>query len=58
MTVYPALLERAGFRDVVRHRPSVDEALAVADPDLVASRPWSAERAGPPLVITKALAAS
>ncbi|MFE1829803.1 class I SAM-dependent methyltransferase [Streptomyces yangpuensis] len=57
VTVYPALLERAGFRDVVRHRPSVDEALSVADPDLVASRPWSAERAGPPLVITKALAA-
>ncbi|MFC9816677.1 class I SAM-dependent methyltransferase [Streptomyces virginiae] len=55
--LHPALLERARFRDVVQHRPSVDEALAVADPDLVAARPWSAERAAPPLVITTALAA-
>ncbi|MEC4575369.1 class I SAM-dependent methyltransferase [Streptomyces virginiae] len=55
--LHPALLERARFRDVVQHRPSVDEALAVAAPDLVAARPWSAERAAPPLVITTALAA-
>ncbi|WP_030712136.1 class I SAM-dependent methyltransferase [Streptomyces sp. NRRL F-2580] len=54
---FPALLERAGFRDVVQHRPTVDEALTVADPDLAAGRPWSAERARPPLVITTALAA-
>ncbi|KJY17379.1 MULTISPECIES: class I SAM-dependent methyltransferase [Streptomyces] len=55
--LYPALLEHARFRDVAQHRPTVDEAVAVADPDLVAARPWPAERAGPPLVITTALAA-
>ncbi|KOU71977.1 class I SAM-dependent methyltransferase [Streptomyces virginiae] len=55
--LYPTLLERARFRDVAQHRPTVDEAVAVADPDLVAARPWPAERAGPPLVITTALAA-
>ncbi|WP_030842898.1 class I SAM-dependent methyltransferase [Streptomyces sp. NRRL F-4474] len=55
--LYPALLERARFRDVVQHRPSVQEALTVADPDLVAARPWSAERARPPLVVTTAVAA-
>ncbi|WP_404952815.1 class I SAM-dependent methyltransferase [Streptomyces sp. 147326] len=54
---YPGLLERAGFRDVVQHRPTVDEAPAVADPDLAASRAWQAERERPPLVITRALAA-
>ncbi|MEU9160885.1 methyltransferase domain-containing protein [Streptomyces sp. NPDC048424] len=54
---FPALLERAGFRDVVQHRPTVDEALTVADPDLAAGRAWSAERERPPLVITTALAA-
>ncbi|MER5930843.1 hypothetical protein [Streptomyces sp. NPDC002054] len=50
----PALLERAGFGEVVRHRPTFDEALA--DPDLVRSRPWTAERARPPLVVTTATA--
>ncbi|WP_181382849.1 class I SAM-dependent methyltransferase [Streptomyces sp. CG 926] len=53
----PPLLERAGFRDVVQHRPTVDEARTVADPDLFTGRAWSAERAAPPLVITTALAA-
>ncbi|MGW3321544.1 class I SAM-dependent methyltransferase [Streptomyces virginiae] len=53
----PPLLERAGFRDVVQHRPTVDEALTVADADFAAGRAWSAERAAPPLVITTALAA-
>ncbi|WP_406116687.1 class I SAM-dependent methyltransferase [Streptomyces virginiae] len=52
----PPLLERAGFRDVVQHRPTVDEALTVADADFAAGRAWSAERASPPLVITTALA--
>ncbi|MEV8533763.1 class I SAM-dependent methyltransferase [Streptomyces sp. NPDC051211] len=54
--LFPALLERAGFRDVVQHRPTVDEALALADAELVRSRTWSAERAEPPLVITTGLA--
>ncbi|WP_405834503.1 class I SAM-dependent methyltransferase [Streptomyces sp. NBC_00105] len=54
---YPGLLERAGFRDVVQHRPTVDEALTVADPDLAAGRAWQAERERPPLVITSALVA-
>lgn len=54
---YPPLLERAGFRDVVQHHPSVEEAASVADPELVRSRPWTAERERPPLVITTALAA-
>ncbi|MEU7725602.1 methyltransferase domain-containing protein [Streptomyces sp. NPDC040724] len=54
---YPGLLESAGFRDVVQHRPTVDEALTVADPDLAAGRAWQAERERPPLVITRALAA-
>ncbi|THA86933.1 class I SAM-dependent methyltransferase [Streptomyces sp. A0592] len=55
--LYPELLERAGFRDTGQHRPTVEEALTVADPDLVAARPWSAERAKPPLVVTTAIAA-
>lgn len=56
---YPPLLERAGFANLVQHRPTVDEALGVpglVDPDLAAGRTWSAERAKPPLVITTALA--
>ncbi|MEU8777665.1 class I SAM-dependent methyltransferase [Streptomyces sp. NPDC048606] len=54
---HPALLERAGFSGVVQHRPTVAEAAAVADPDLVRGRPWTAERERPPLVITTAFAA-
>nr|WSX48181.1 class I SAM-dependent methyltransferase [Streptomyces sp. NBC_00974] len=54
--VYPPLLERAGFRDVVQHRPTVDEALGLVDAEFAAARTWSAERARPPLVITTALA--
>lgn len=54
--MYPALLERAGFRDVSRHRPTVDEALALVDTGFAAGHTWSAERADPPLVITTALA--
>ncbi|WP_405792241.1 methyltransferase domain-containing protein [Streptomyces sp. NBC_00029] len=54
--VLPALLERAGFRDVVQHRPTVEEALTVADAGFATGRAWSAERARPPLVITTALA--
>lgn len=57
VAVIPALLERTGFRGVVQQRPSVDEALALADPELANSRTWSAERARPPLVITSASAA-
>ncbi|WP_133895763.1 class I SAM-dependent methyltransferase [Streptomyces sp. KS 21] len=53
----PALLERARFRDVTQRRPTVDEALSVADPALVQRYGWAAERAEPPLVITSALAA-
>ncbi|MET9887787.1 class I SAM-dependent methyltransferase [Streptomyces sp. NPDC006430] len=52
----PSLLERTGFRDVVQHRPTVDEALVRADPALVQRYAWAAERAEPPLVITSALA--
>ncbi|MDA5282310.1 class I SAM-dependent methyltransferase [Streptomyces sp. Isolate_45] len=52
----PGLLERAGFGDVAQHRPTVDEASAVADPDLVRSRRWRAERVAPPLVVTTAAA--
>ncbi|WP_030761907.1 class I SAM-dependent methyltransferase [Streptomyces sp. NRRL F-2664] len=55
--LHPRLLERAGFRHAVQHRPTVDEAHGVAAPDLVRGRPWSAERARPPLVITTAAAA-
>ncbi|WP_405526154.1 class I SAM-dependent methyltransferase [Streptomyces avidinii] len=53
----PALLERAGFRGAAQHRPTVAEAMTVADADFAAGRPWSAERARPPLVITTASAA-
>nr|WSW41718.1 class I SAM-dependent methyltransferase [Streptomyces sp. NBC_01001] len=53
----PALLERARFRDATQHRPTVDKALAIADPALVQRYAWAAERAEPPLVITSALAA-
>ncbi|MFI5863827.1 class I SAM-dependent methyltransferase [Streptomyces sp. NPDC051546] len=56
---YPALLERAGFGDLVQHRPTVDEALALpglVPPVLTAGRTWSAERSRPPLVITTAVA--
>ncbi|MFJ7589294.1 class I SAM-dependent methyltransferase [Streptomyces sp. NPDC097617] len=52
----PDLLERAGFRDAAQHRPTVAEALTVADTDFAAGRPWTAERARPPLVITTASA--
>ncbi|MEV6954396.1 class I SAM-dependent methyltransferase [Streptomyces sp. NPDC051183] len=54
--LYPTLLERAGFRDIVQHRPTVAEALGLADPGLARGRPWSAERERPPLVITTASA--
>ncbi|MFJ7271028.1 class I SAM-dependent methyltransferase [Streptomyces sp. NPDC099050] len=56
---YPALLERAGFTLLVQHRPTVEEALGIpglVDQDLAAGRGWEAERAGPPLVITTAVA--
>ncbi|MFJ8014885.1 class I SAM-dependent methyltransferase [Streptomyces sp. NPDC096339] len=53
----PVLLASARFRDVVQHRPTVDEALTVADPEFVRSRAWPAERARPPLVVTTASAA-
>ncbi|QES46727.1 hypothetical protein DEJ50_01500 [Streptomyces venezuelae] len=53
----PGLLEDAGFGEVAGHRPSVDEALVLADPDLVRSRPWTAERTRPPLVVITATAA-
>lgn len=52
----PPLLERAGFRNVVQHRPTVEEAFGVVDAEFAASRTWSAERANPPLVITTAFA--
>ncbi|WP_079407516.1 class I SAM-dependent methyltransferase [Streptomyces sp. 3211] len=55
--LFPALLERAGFRDAAQHRPTVAEALTVADAGLAAGRPWAAERARPPLVVTTASAA-
>ncbi|MDJ0382093.1 class I SAM-dependent methyltransferase [Streptomyces sp. G-G2] len=54
--VYPQLLEQAGFREVVQRHPTVDEALLLADPDLVRGRAWTAERARPPLVVTTARA--
>ncbi|MFI5979938.1 class I SAM-dependent methyltransferase [Streptomyces sp. NPDC051555] len=54
--VLPPLLERAGFTGIAQHHPTVAEALLVADPDLARSRPWSAERAAPPLVVTTARA--
>ncbi|MBT2470783.1 methyltransferase domain-containing protein [Streptomyces sp. ISL-66] len=54
--VYPPLLARAGFRDVVQIRPTVDEALGLVDAEFAAARSWAAERARPPLVITTALA--
>ncbi|MFD7834164.1 class I SAM-dependent methyltransferase [Streptomyces sp. NPDC059761] len=53
----PVLLESARFRAVTQRRPTVDEALALADPRLLDRYPWTAERAEPPLVITSALAA-
>ncbi|MFD4240391.1 class I SAM-dependent methyltransferase [Streptomyces sp. NPDC058525] len=57
VAVIPALLERSGFRDVVQHRPTVEEALALADPELPSGHDWAAERTRPPLVITTATAA-
>ncbi|MGG8408607.1 class I SAM-dependent methyltransferase [Streptomyces sp. 12297] len=54
--VLPGLLERAGFRNVVQERPTVDEAAAIAEPSLVAGSAWAAERSRPPLVVTTALA--
>lgn len=54
--LYPALLERTGFGSVVQHRPTVEEAMALADPELARGRAWEAERARPPLVITTATA--
>ncbi|MEU7553701.1 class I SAM-dependent methyltransferase [Streptomyces sp. NPDC044571] len=54
--VLPALLERAGFGEVVQHRPTVEEALALTGPVLVQSRAWAGERARPPLVVTSAVA--
>lgn len=54
--VLPPLLARAGFGDVAQHHPTVDEALLIADPDLARGRPWTAERAAPPLVVTTATA--
>ncbi|MER7463004.1 class I SAM-dependent methyltransferase [Streptomyces sp. NPDC097981] len=53
----PDLLRGARFREVTQRRPTVDEAVAVADPALVERYAWTAERAEPPLVITAALAA-
>uniref|UniRef100_A0AAU2JJ10 Class I SAM-dependent methyltransferase n=1 Tax=Streptomyces sp. NBC_00049 TaxID=2903617 RepID=A0AAU2JJ10_9ACTN len=53
--LHSTLLERSGFRDIVQHRPTVDEAADLADADLLRSRDWQAERARPPLVITTAL---
>ncbi|MFD7256418.1 class I SAM-dependent methyltransferase [Streptomyces sp. NPDC059874] len=55
--LYPALLASARFRDVVQRRPTVEEALEVADPDHVGGREWAAERGRPPLVVTTASAA-
>ncbi|MFD7083835.1 class I SAM-dependent methyltransferase [Streptomyces sp. NPDC059918] len=52
----PILLESARFREVSQRRPTVDEALALADPGLVRRHPWTSERSAPPLVITSALA--
>ncbi|MEV7525121.1 class I SAM-dependent methyltransferase [Streptomyces sp. NPDC091371] len=55
--LYPALLGSARFRDVVQLRPTVEEALTVADPEFVRGRAWPAERSRPPLVVTAATAA-
>ncbi|MBW5484241.1 class I SAM-dependent methyltransferase [Streptomyces bambusae] len=52
----PGLLERAGFRDVTQQRPTVDEALTVADPEFARGRAWAGERERPPLVVTTATA--
>lgn len=54
--VLPGLLERAGFRGPRQHRPTVAEALPLADPALAAAHVWAAERAAPPLVVTTAFA--
>ncbi|MFK0255226.1 class I SAM-dependent methyltransferase [Streptomyces sp. NPDC090445] len=59
VTVLPALLERCDFGDLVQERPTVDEAsLGLADPALVRAHDWAAERARPPLVVTRADAKS
>ncbi|MCX5195296.1 class I SAM-dependent methyltransferase [Streptomyces sp. NBC_00249] len=58
VALLPALLERSGFRDVVQHRPTVEEARDLVAPDLLDSRTWAAERTRPPLVVTTALAAA
>ncbi len=49
---YPTLLADAGFHTIGQHRPTVDDAARVADPALVSSRPWTAERDTPPLLLT------
>ncbi|MEV4442104.1 class I SAM-dependent methyltransferase [Streptomyces sp. NPDC049577] len=55
--ILPPLLSSAGFTCVSRHHPSVEEAAEIADPELLRSDPWTAERAAPPLVVTTATAA-
>ncbi|NXY98430.1 methyltransferase domain-containing protein, partial [Streptomyces sp. BR123] len=54
VAVLPALVERCDFGDRVQERPTVDEALGLADPALVRVHDWAAERARPPLVVTRA----
>ncbi|MCB5181714.1 class I SAM-dependent methyltransferase [Streptomyces antimicrobicus] len=54
--LFAGLLHDTGFHDVTQHRPTVDEAEEVADPDVVRSRDWEAERRRPPLVVTTAVA--
>lgn len=55
--VLAALVERSRFRDVFQRRPTVAEALPLAEPGLAGRFPWTAERTRPPLVITTAVAA-
>ncbi|MFD7628241.1 class I SAM-dependent methyltransferase [Streptomyces sp. NPDC059851] len=58
VSLLPALLDRCDFGDLVQERPTVDEALGLADPALVRAHDWAAERVRPPLVVTRADARS
>ncbi|MFD3851548.1 class I SAM-dependent methyltransferase [Streptomyces microflavus] len=54
LSVYENLLAEAGFSGIEQHRPTVDQAESVADPELFHSSEWAAEQACPPLIIITA----
>ncbi|UNZ21036.1 class I SAM-dependent methyltransferase [Streptomyces sp. 891-h] len=49
--IYEELLRKAGFSSVDRRAPVLADAHGVADPALLASRPWKAEQSVPPFLL-------